>query len=273
MQCGAESSPTIDSCHLENCSAESGGGAILCDDLSSPRIDSCTLIGNVALREDGGQGGAFWCDNSQAIITDCLVIANSTVGPEGLGGAIYCDDGDASTFERCLIVGNESALKGGGIYCVGAFPSFIGCTISSNLAEDTGGGIYATEGSTPSLNRTILWGNCGIVGEDAWIEDGAVLEVICSVVDTLGISGSMELLQDNVFDDPLFCDPQPCGEGDPWHVEEEYTLQSDSPCLPGNNKCGILIGALPVGCPVSSVPDPRDPRILTWGRLKTVFRE
>ncbi|MCK4680296.1 T9SS type A sorting domain-containing protein, partial [bacterium] len=47
-----------------------------------------------------------------------------------------------------------------------------------------------------------------------------------------GINGNFSL-------DPLFCD---AGNGD-------FTLAGDSPCLPPNNSCGVLIGAHGQGCP------------------------
>ncbi|MFH1891579.1 MAG: dockerin type I repeat-containing protein [Candidatus Zixiibacteriota bacterium] len=43
---------------------------------------------------------------------------------------------------------------------------------------------------------------------------------------------------DVFFDDPLFCD----------NLVNDFRLSDLSPCLPGNNSCGVLIGALGMGC-------------------------
>ena len=42
----------------------------------------------------------------------------------------------------------------------------------------------------------------------------------------------------NISEDPLFCDLE----------QDDYHVGSDSPCLPQNNECGVLIGANGPGC-------------------------
>ena len=71
------------------------------------------------------------------------------------------------------------------------------------------------------------------------------LSLFCSNVNMAGVEAP-EIIQHDVIDaDPLFCDPRPCY----LNAEEgNYSLRSDSPCLPGGNPCGVLIGALGVGC-------------------------
>ena len=75
---------------------------------------------------------------------------------------------------------------------------------------------------------------------------------IGGIAGQLGVSG-------NFSADPLFCDPD---NGD-------FTLSSQSPCLPGNHPDGAdcgLIGALGQGCdPVSVEPE-------TWAGIKSRYR-
>ena len=64
---------------------------------------------------------------------------------------------------------------------------------------------------------------------DIYTPDGVWLQGIPDGIDT----------SDVFFNDPIFCNP---GAG-------EYGLAADSPCLPENNDCAELIGALPNSCP------------------------
>lgn len=62
----------------------------------------------------------------------------------------------------------------------------------------------------------------------------------------------------NFSADPMFCGL------------ENYSLQSDSPCAPGNHPDGIdcgLIGPLPVGC------GPLGIETRTWGSIKAMYRD
>jgi hypothetical protein len=63
---------------------------------------------------------------------------------------------------------------------------------------------------------------------------------------------------DNLFVDPLFCDPS----------EDDYSHCSDSPCLPTVNVWGELVGAYGEGC------GPCDTSVegASWGWIKGLFR-
>lgn len=60
----------------------------------------------------------------------------------------------------------------------------------------------------------------------------------------------------NLSAPPLYCD---AAAGD-------YHLASNSPCLPANNACGVLVGALGEGCGTVGI----EPQ--TWGRIKSAWR-
>jgi hypothetical protein len=64
-------------------------------------------------------------------------------------------------------------------------------------------------------------------------------------------------------DGNISLDPMYCGDDSP---SQPYSLREGSPCLPENNVCGVLIGALGVGCS----PTPVEAK--TWGAIKAMFR-
>ena len=71
----------------------------------------------------------------------------------------------------------------------------------------------------------------------------------------MGLS-PLNWLAGNINTDPLFVDA----------ANDDYHLSSISKCLPANNWCGALIGALGEGCgPVSLEP-------LSWARIKAGYR-
>ncbi len=157
------------------------------------------------------------------------------------GGGIVCLDA-TPTISGCLITGNESPAGGGGIACAVTVPvlpgSIRGCTIAGN----TGGGLLVVS-YQPLVQNTIFHGNTGLAA--VLCQDGGYPLLSCCdiwgnpegdwtecIAGQLGINGNLCL-------DPLFCDP--------WD-ETILTLSAPSCCLPENNSCGVLIGALGQGC-------------------------
>lgn len=64
-------------------------------------------------------------------------------------------------------------------------------------------------------------------------------------------------LEANFALDPLFCD----------RASGNYSLAASSPCLPGGNACGVLIGALGMGCEPALVAP------VAWDGLKAAFHD
>ncbi|MBD3336098.1 MAG: hypothetical protein GF355_11345 [Candidatus Eisenbacteria bacterium] len=205
------------------------------------------------------------CDHSNAVISQCLIAGNeaSGVNPNAGGGGIICFDADASEIEDCHVTGNRSALLGGGFLCRGSQPRLIGCTVAGNLAADMGGGIACKQNSTVELQRTIVWGNCADsgIGDEAWVEEVSIATLYCCALNEEGISGSVEYLGANVFDDPLFCGGEECGAAPT--IGGDYSISAQSPCIPESSPCGQLIGAIGVGCGWLTATE-----MITWGKLK-----
>jgi hypothetical protein len=109
-----------------------------------------------------------------------------------------------------------------------------GQEITHNLAVDCAVGI--SQAGQGAIGCNDVW-DCAVPWE--------------GIEDQTGLNG-------NFSADPLFCN-----EGD-------FTLRSDSPCLPGNHPDGAdcgQIGARGQGCEAPTAVEP-----VTWGKLKAAYR-
>ncbi len=103
----------------------------------------------------GGGGGAIRCENlSSPTITNCVIAENSADWAAG----IYCGDGNP-TISNCVITGNKAAGSGGGIYCGGGHTVITGCTISNNITATHGGGIKCMFGDNATISDCVISGN------------------------------------------------------------------------------------------------------------------
>jgi len=202
----------------------------------------------------------------------------------------------------CLFVENWG-LEGGGAYLQTCGTNrFIGCTFTGNYAF-MGGGLRSIQHL--NLERSIVWGNDAIDhGPEMYV---AYHSIRCCDVDSSGVHSNVDIQYDEdcIFEDPLFCDPRICLQG-----VGDWSLHSDSPCLPQESPCGDRIGALDAGCGpayptgacclpdgsclvanrlqclaesgnylgdgIPCVPDPcqaNPVQVTRWGRIKEMFRE
>lgn len=132
-----------------------------------PGANVLTVSGNQASR-------VFYVNNTTAIISGLTVRNGSATGtsPADYGGGIFCHSSlgfsAALTVSNCVVNGN-TASYGAGIMNFNA-ASFgnsalkvIGCTISSNVATQVGGGIYNNGVYLAStvINNSTISGNSG----------------------------------------------------------------------------------------------------------------
>lgn len=234
----------VENCTVSGNACQFNGGGIR----GSGLMKECLFVGNSA-----GEGGGLFGDFE---VEDCTIIGNESTT---WGGGIVAEDQEPTSIEGCLIAGNRSDL-GGGVYV-----DFLtdlelsSSTIAGNYADSFGGGIYFGSSDEVSIERTILWGNCAASdGDETYGASANLIPFICNAVDSAGIAQPQlfDVVGDQVYTDPMFCDPRTC-ELAPAEAGD-YALFSDSPCLPGQSPCGDLIGALPVGCPATEVPDARE---------------
>jgi hypothetical protein len=209
------------------------------------------------LLSTGGQAFRFEHQENREAILDGFGLVN---GRATQGGAVYLWNA-SPTISNCVMVRNasiqQSWVGGGAIYCRGGSPRLINCTIAgNNVSEELsgwyGGGLFASHSAQVELERCIIWGNCD--GNIVAFDSTSTVAMSCCVVDSADTHGAGQFVYGpgNVFSDPLFCSAEPCPNGSPNPLD--YRVDNTSPCLPANNSCGVLIGALGVGCPPADVP-------------------
>jgi len=227
-----ESSPKILDCVFSHCANASNGAAIQLRRTPPMLVRGCTFFSNAAIN----RGGAVHADDSAVTIEDCVFYDNavSTTDPHYSfgGGAIQLSCYPESVVVRgCSFVGNSCANTGGStIHHVDG-----GAVLIENCIFAAGVGRTPVSGEC-SVSNSVVFGNVGSEG------------------DSLSCSH-----HDNLFVNPLFCDAP----------SDDYTLCSDSPCLPGSpaNPWGEHVGALGVGCGDcgSAVEQ------ATWGAIKALY--
>jgi len=86
---GESEAATVMGFTLKNGIISGNGGAILCENASSPTIANCLIIGNIV----SGFGGGIACDGaSNSTIVNCTISKNTANGQYNSGGGIYCFD-------------------------------------------------------------------------------------------------------------------------------------------------------------------------------------
>ena len=246
----------LDFCILEYGKAEGGiedpdacGGAIFCDNGSSPTITNCTIRNNWAFYKGGGIC-LFW--DSNPLIENCAIIYNSchtassgvmvdfesyptlkncviayNISSTGRGGfqANYHSEG---IIENCLIVNNEGTAGGGLTFYDSPF-DVINCTIANNHASSQGGGIYLQNSPQPTVVNSIIWGNTAPNGPQVFIYSGTGFEVTYSNIQG-GWTGT-----GNINADPLFVSG--------YYLSQPPCQTALSPCVDaGNPSSPMIIG-------------------------------
>jgi len=173
------------------------------------------------------------------VITGCVVTGNS--GLEGGGLSCYAA---SPRVTYCTVYGNQGSTWGGGFYCEGSSPTVENCTFSGNSAPE-GGGIYSRSSRLSLANSVVVFSTAG---EAVYCYGDTATLTCCDLFgnaggDWVGAVENQYGSNGNISADPLFCDQD---GGD-------LRLCASSSCLPENNNCGVLLGALPLGecdCPV-----------------------
>jgi len=156
-------------CVIDNFAIQNGkvedtyGGAIVCENNSSPTIRSCVFENNKTEdtngTDDNENGGAIYCyDNSSPTLMNCTFSGNGATGGYSYGGAIYCYDNCSLTVMNCTFSGNSATWDGGAIWCYSSNPTITGCTFSGNSAGQSGGAIYCYY-SGPTIRNCVFSSN------------------------------------------------------------------------------------------------------------------
>jgi len=193
----------------------SGGGMFL--GVGSGPVSHCLFHANTASR-----GGGIYGSQAGCTIAACRFASNAA--NEGAG--VYFDLG--GTVVDSLFTRNCAISFGGAIYARNN-PSIIGCTLYSNGAGFTGGGIHHASGTT-NLANCILWANTDSsgTGQQAQVirSSGTLAPIACCVQGWNGsLGGSMNTgwapgLDYIVGPDGLLGTP-----------DDDPSLAGDSPCI------------------------------------------
>ena len=250
----------FDACVLTG-NAAANGGALFMAQWSVPSLSDCRFEGNVAHTYSGG---AVDCWVSLPLFEDCAFVANSASLD---GGALMCNGMSQATVRRCVFVGNAAGRCGGALRSLWATAAEVTSSTLAGNSAPTGGGIRHEQSGPLTLDRTVV--AFSKRGEAVSGADTSRVVPTCCVLwgnaggDWVGCLEGQEHVAGNVAADPLLCDL----------VAGIVTVSSpDSPCLPPNNSCGQLLGALPAGCGTGTAVREVFERA-SWGRIKAAFRE
>jgi len=187
-----------------------GAGLAHCNGI----IQSNTITENCS---DSFGGGLAYCDN---------LIRNNTICDNSAfcgGGLAYCN-----TTIRNNTISENFAHNGGGLaYCDGIIQSntITGNRVFPSWPVGIGGGLLTCNGK---IENCIIWGNTGRV--DTQIHEGSE-PTYCCIQDWTGWG------EGNIDQDPLFVDPDGPDNNPTTYADNDYRLQSDSPCV-DNGKNG-----------------------------------
>ncbi len=233
---------TVEACDFFANAAASRGGALMITGCDAPIIVDCYFEGNTGV----DYGGALHLQSGEPLVQGCTFFDNLC---EVRGGAAACRTAEA-TFQECVFAGNISHSSGGALFFhMGTAPgALIACTLCGNHADEYSSAIHNQDNAI-TVDNTIITKGTGAT--PVFCIGGGVVVMSCSDVfdnqggDYIECLTGLGGMNGNISADPLFCD----------EVGGDYRIDADSPCAEEHSGgCGT-IGALPVGCGASDVPD------------------
>jgi hypothetical protein len=174
------------------------GGAILCENASSPTIINCVITKNVVTGAYGGDGadgewGPFSFLPPDPNITNIETTDDGQYGGHGgtgmgrgYGGAIACLSGSNPIINKCIIKDNIARGGGGGDGGDGG-EGYDGGLESGGgnggdaIGDGIGGGIYCDGNSTPIIKKCSFINNSattGLPGNGGYIGEGAARDPV-----------------------------------------------------------------------------------------------
>jgi len=211
------SGPTISNCVIDQCFADSGGGAIAIRNGDLTTILDCTFTSNDARLNGGGailirdtsddvlisgcdfvgnnaivdaDGGAITIlSGLRTIVENCTFMSNTAANTGGAISIAGTGDAQLALIDSCLFVTNN-ADSGGAIFSAGIDADILNCTFTSNFATLFGVGAgVALENSSRCIN-CVFDSNTGILTEGTISLASSLASVEnCTLVDNLTLSG------------------------------------------------------------------------------------
>ena len=150
------SSPSLTNLVISDNEADRGGG--MYNSNSSPVLTNVMILGNRA----SGSGGGMYSYSSSPSLTNVAISDN-----EALSGGGMCNYAAFPVLTNVMISGNSVERNGGGMYSYSnSSVILVNTTVADNKVTDSGmvGGIYTNEGSTLTLQNSIVWNNTKVNG-------------------------------------------------------------------------------------------------------------
>jgi len=249
MRCNLKNSLVI------NSEAGPGGTRIVPDTAASfLSITACSIIAidGISFMDFPGRALYFW-GSSQITIANCNFLNN---GHYYAKAAIFFEWCNGIDIHGCILSGNKT-----GIY-YGEMDSNI-FNYNLTFLENTACAINLLDVRDFRIDNSIISGSpYGIIGY------GININVLCNNIFNNGENYAIMDFPDptgldgNISVDPQFCSIDPV-------AYNNYFLQGDSPCAPGNHPSGYpcgLIGCKPVGCASVGIEK------TDWSKVKQLFK-
>lgn len=190
-------------------------------------LDGFTITGGSIADHNTYGGAGVACVSSSPLIRNCVFKNNNslTTHPLGAVGGGASFHWSSAILENCTFI-NNSAIWGGAIYTASSDITLRRCNI---VFSDRGGALLVTNSGTsyvPKIDCTNIYGNNGGDWTFPFVP-----------YDSFGVS--------DLSFDPLICD----------YNRDTYRVNENSPCLPTNNVCGVLIGAVDSACLSTDITD------------------
>lgn len=157
----------LDGCTFSSNGANFDGGGLYNDLSGSAYLENCSFSGNVA------EGGGGFMNFGYAYVAATRFLDNEARG-EGYGGGILNILLGELELVGCTVSGNVSDIDGGGIYS-DSYLLMHGCAVEHNSAATRGGGIHAGGSGYLLLKQsTVSWNSSGGDGGGIFNEDGLI---------------------------------------------------------------------------------------------------
>lgn len=207
LACESTSSPTVVECNITMNEANNGGSGVRCELNSNPTFSGCDISDNV--------GTGLWASNSSSpVLTGCHLSGNSATalriqtkgdvslvdcvleGNDGYEGAAVFNWAGNVTLTRCTLASNSASASGGGLYLLDGTASLQDCALTSNHAH-AGAGIYLDGTSNATITNSTFQGNKSGPSKNGFVAVDSELDLVCSASDLTGFSGTGTIVLDN----------------------------------------------------------------------------
>jgi len=176
----------------------SKGGGIYCEG-SSPQIMNCTITGNVV----GDRGAGIYAESADLTLIDCEIFGNGDPFMLGKGAGIYAYD-SVLTIEGGSVTANVTEGGGAGIYAELSDIVLSDVNVSGNTSTRwNGGGLHLLDCPTVLLSEVNVGLNSVFddrLGGGLFVENSNVLAELCVFEDNFADGGAGAWVESGIVD-------------------------------------------------------------------------